>query len=225
VRARAEAVVDFWPSADGLVLIAWQIQRAQATVVRLDRTGAPKERATLSTIVMPVVDGARVITQPDEDNVVSRSLTGEGTSTFHLDVITKAARARARDKGVKQAPENRGACQLIAGQGRTLVVPWHGETVLDLDLCVERDRKLSATHQPLRRWLATWMKSHREERAACGLSHLTRAELGAGGRVALDFWFTLGTQPMRDRAKAMVAQATSDLLAAGYRPSSYCVDG
>jgi predicted DNA-binding WGR domain protein len=129
----------FSVSVDGqrAVIAVQEIATRQAHLAILDEQGKVSVRS-FSSVDVPVAAFGAVAWQPDEKTVVSESLADGARAEFSVSSITRAARRRA--KATPLANEGRG--RILLGTQRTLYLPWHGETVLDLDRAIEFSRKL-----------------------------------------------------------------------------------
>ena len=157
VRGDSGAWLSAWPSREALTLVQWVPCSGEVIAARVGLDGTESGRLRDRSITEPVVDGLRLVTQPDLARVRSQTFNG-ATVEWDLATITRGART--------------GAALLIAGCGRTLAVPWHGETVLDLDREVELDRKLNPRSAALRAWVTEWCERHRDELRAQGIGRL-----------------------------------------------------
>lgn len=176
VRGASGAWLSAWPSSEALTVVQWVPHAGDVVAVRVGLDGKELGRVRDRSITEPVVDGLRLVTQPEPARV--RSLDPRGSSVeWDLTKIARSARARSARSEV----ENSGAALLIAGCGRTLAVPWHGETVLDLDPGVEFDRGLNPRSAALRAWVAAWCERHRGELRAQGVGRLAALKTTRGG--------------------------------------------
>lgn len=177
-------VLDAWPDREGLTVVAWEPRVCRATAVRLDDAGRELARVVVDAASLPVVDGDRVVSQPDAATVRSTPLRGGAATDVSIEAVSRAAGSRPK------APTRRddvGIGLVVAGGGRTLLVPWHAETVLDLDRAVALDRKLPAKHAALRACITGWCRDHRAALLREGYERLCSVR-ESSGRVGLTFW-------------------------------------
>jgi predicted DNA-binding WGR domain protein len=126
-------------SLDGkrAVVAVHEVASKQAHLAIIDEQGKPSVRSFASVDVPVAADGA-VAWQPDEGTVVREPLAGGARAELSLPAITRAARQRGKATPLP----NEGRGQIAISRQRTLYLPWHGETVLDLDRRLELSRQL-----------------------------------------------------------------------------------
>ena len=200
VAMPATTVLDLWPAHDGLTLVGWDAHERTATAIRLDLAGRELTRVTVGAIALPVVDGGRLVAQRDDDTVRVTPLDGGPVVDLDIDAVSQKAAARPKAPVVR---DNRGPGRVLAGRGRTLLVPWHGETVLDLDAAVALDRKLPAKTARLREVVTGLCREHGEALLECGHVHLSSMQVKAKGLVTLTFW-TIGARDSSQRVDPVI---------------------
>ncbi len=106
------------------------------------------------SLTAPAVDGATVLTQPDSDTVVARSLADGSAHTYSVAAYNPHPAPQpdlaAFPRGRPPAPTRLPGTLAVLGS-RRVFVPWHGETVVLLDRHVAFSRSLDAGAAPFRR--------------------------------------------------------------------------
>lgn len=201
LRAGSDTVLAPTVTRDGVAVVGWRPDARRASVVALDHDGALRATRDVDAPQMPAVDEGRVVHQPSDTVVRSTSLaTGE-----YVDFDVAAISERApRKRGAAPPLDARGAGVVLAGRGRTLFVPWHGETVLDLDAGVEIDRKLPAAQRAHREAFSRWVRDHAQRLSSEGMFAPTRFR--ADGSAGVTFWC-----PASRGAAASAMDALKDL--------------
>ncbi len=147
---------NLFPHTGGLVITTLAPREAKVHALWLDPNGNEVARFDGTGSTVPVWAFGRLAWQVDQDTVVVRTDEGECT-TFSITAATRQAHAvkkhpRALPKGdfLGDLP-NTGIGEVLLGPGNLLLVPWHCETILDLNNGVEIHRKLPADeHLPRR---------------------------------------------------------------------------
>ncbi|MEZ4406156.1 MAG: hypothetical protein R3A52_06755 [Polyangiales bacterium] len=206
VHAPTLSVLDAFPDRDGVTISCWFLHESRATIARVDRSGRETAHVDVAAITLPVIDGARVVSQPDARTVRSTPLDGSAPTDFSIEAISREADARAKAPAPR---DNVGPGMVLADRGRTLFVPWHGETLLDLDRKLFIDRKLPAKHAALRASITAYCRDHRDALLRDGYERPASVH-ESKGRVGLTFWrvphVPTGVAPLAD-ALASLAQA------------------
>lgn len=222
VHAPTLSVLDAAPDRDGVTISCWSPQEGRATVARVDRSGRETARVTVAAITLPVVDGARVVAQPDARTVRSTPLDGSAPTDFSLEAIARAADAKPKAPAPR---DNVGPGMVLADRGRTFFVPWHGETLLDLDRALFIDRKLPAKHAALRACITAYCRDHRDALVREGYERPASVR-ESKGRVGFTFWRVpfdpVGAKPHTD---ALVPLTEAITAATGFVMSGYGSQG
>lgn len=208
LRAGSDTVLAATVTRGGVTVVGWRPGASSAAVIALDHEGVEVARRVVDTMVMPAVDDDRVVTQPADGIVrVTNLLRGD---TVDHDVASVSAKA-PRKKNAPLPLDPRGPGAVLAGLGRTLWAPGHGETLLDLDRGVEIDRTLSAAHRPLRAAFRQWVHDHRPTLRSLGM--VAASQFRGGPSARLSFWCPFA-QGGAEREIATLRELTTHLHAA-----------
>jgi hypothetical protein len=158
VRLPREALVTLHPFDDGqLVLAVFSPSRCESTLVRFDPEGN-----TLGRHVVPALSPAaplspaRVVHQTRGDTVAQTFLVDGDSRTTAL------------------APEDHGVGRVLGVEGAAFFLPWHAESLVDLQTGAVISRALAEADAPARRWVR---------------AHLARANaLGNPGGILFELW-------------------------------------
>lgn len=137
LRVQPGALLSVSLDEDAPTIIVHEPAKATAHVATVDPNGQIESRK-LSSITMPVIGGRAIYYQPDRTKVVRQGLDGTRTKTYSIGRITRRARAHAA--AIDLSNEGRGT--VVATDQRTIFVPGHGESMLDLEACQEFSRRL-----------------------------------------------------------------------------------
>ncbi len=158
VRLPREALVTLHPFDDGqLVLAVFSPSRRESTLVRFDPEGNTLGRHVVPALSPAVpLSPARVVRQTREDTVVQSFLVDGDSRTTAL------------------APEDHGVGRVLGVEGASFFLPWHAESLVDLQTGAVISRALAEADAPARRWVR---------------AHLARANaLGNPGGILFELW-------------------------------------
>ena len=137
VRLPREALVTLHPFDDGqLVLAVFSPSRRESTLVRFDPEGNTLGRHVVPALSPAVpLSPARVVHQTREDSVAQSSLVDGDSRTTSL------------------APEDHGVGRGLGVEGAAFFLPWHADSLVDLQTGAVISRALAEADAPARRWV------------------------------------------------------------------------
>ncbi len=222
LHAPTLSVLDAWPDRDGVTISCWLPHEGRATVARVDRSGRETARVDVAAITLPVVDGNCVVAQPDARTVRSTPLDGSAPTDFPIEVLSRAADAKPKAPAKR---DNVGPGMVLADRGRALFVPWHGETLLDLDRAVFIDRKLPAKYAALRACDTAYCRDHRDALLREGYERPASVH-ESSGRAGFTFWrVPFARDGAGDEYAALVPLAEAITAATGFAIGGYGSQG
>lgn len=220
LRAGSDAIVTAAPTRAGVAVVGWRPVAGKAAVVDLDADGNLLARCEIDARAMPALDDERVVFQRDDASVTARDRATGEERAFDLAALVAAA---PRKKNAPDPLDPRGTGTVVAGRGRTLFVPWHGEALLDLDRGVALDRRLSAAQRPHRAAFAAWVRDHRDMMLAHGI--VAPIRFRCDGAPGVTLWSCLARGNARD-VMAVPRQLAEHLVAqTGLKMRSYGTAG
>ena len=155
LATHSSAEVTFAAVCDTVWVFVRDAAAEEVYALRIDRAG-DVHTAVWPSLCAPAVDGVTALTQPDSHTVLSRSLADGAARSYPVEAFNahpaEAPEASAFPRGRPPAPTRLPGRVAVQG-ARRVFVPWHGETVVDLDAGVAHGRGLEVPAGPFRRLL------------------------------------------------------------------------